>query len=422
MASEAIAVKKAKNELKRAKKKIAEETVFLWEGTDKRGIRVKGELRGVNPNLIKAELRQQGINPLKVKKKPKPLFTFGDSVNSKDIMLFTRQLCTMLNSGIAIVQAMDMVGSSSKKHSLKKLILDIKFEVESGTRFADALGQHPVYFDDLYCSLVRAGEEAGVLEVLLNKIAVYLEKSEAIKAKVKKALIYPALVLFVAFVATAFMMIFVIPQFESLFQGFGADLPAFTRLIIDISEIFQSWWWLIFGSIIATITGFIQARKRSRAFNQLVDRWLLKVPLFGQIVTLSANARFARTLSTMFSGGVPLVDAMTSVAGATGNYVYEKAVLDMRDAVSVGQQLNFSMRQTSLFPDMVIQMVAIGEEAGSLGDMLAKVADFYEEELDATISALTTLIEPIVMVLLAGIVGSMVVAMYLPIFKLGAVV
>jgi type IV pilus assembly protein PilC len=218
------------------------------------------------------------------------------------------------------------------------------------------------------------------------------------------------------------MMIFVIPQFESLFQGFGADLPAFTRLIIDISEIFQSWWWLIFGSIIATITGFIQARKRSRAFNQLVDRWLLKVPLFGQIVALSANARFARTLSTMFSGGVPLVDAMASVAGATGNYVYEKAVLDMRDAVSVGQQLNFSMRQTSLFPDMVVQMVAIGEEAGSLGDMLAKVADFYEEELDATISALTTLIEPIVMVILAGIVGSMVVAMYLPIFKLGAVV
>ncbi len=415
MATKAIAAKKLK-------KKPIEDDTFIWEGTDKRGIRVKGEMRGVNPNLVRASLRQQGINPLKVKKKPKPLLTLGDTINSKDIMLFTRQLCTMLNSGIAIVQALDMVGQSAKKQKLKKLILDIKAEVESGTRFADALGQHPLYFDNLYCSLVRAGEEAGVLEALLNKIAVYLEKSEAIKSKVKKALIYPTIVLFVAFIATAFMMIFVIPQFESLFQGFGADLPAFTRLIIDISGVFQEWWWLIFGSIAGAIIGFVQARKRSRTFSQLIDRWILKVPLFGSIVALSANARFARTLSTMFSGGVPLVDAMTSVAGATGNYIYERAVLEMRDAVSVGQQLNFSMRQTSLFPDMVIQMVAIGEEAGSLGDMLAKVADFYEEELDATISALTTLIEPLVMVLLAGLIGSMIVAMYLPIFKLGAVV
>ena len=404
------------------KNKPIEEITFLWEGTDKRSVRVKGELRGANPNLVKAELRRQGINPLRVKKKPKPLFTFGDSIKPKDIMLFTRQLCTMLNSGIALVQALDMVGHRTKKPKLKKLILDIKTEVESGTRFADALAKHHLHFDDLYCSLVRAGEEAGVLEVLLNKIGVYLEKSEGIKAKIKKAMIYPIIVLLVAFGATAFIMIFVIPQFESLFQGFGADLPAFTRLVIEISQVFQRWWWLIFGTIIGTVVGFGQARKRSRPFNQLVDRWSLKLPLFGSIIAVSANARFARTLSTLFEGGIPLVDAMTSVAGATGNYVYEQAVLTMREAVSSGQQINFAMRQSTLFPDMVIQMVAIGEEAGSLGSMLAKVADFYEEELDATVSALTTLIEPLVMVVLAVIVGGLVIAMYLPIFKLGAVV
>lgn len=405
-----------------AKAKKDEELVFAWEGTDKRGKRVKGEMRGTNPNLIKAEVRRQGITPLKVRKKPKPLFAAGGSITPKDIMLFTRQLCTMLQSGIAIVQALDMVGHSSKNPKLKELILDIKKELEGGSRFADALGRHHLYFDDLYCNLVRAGEEAGVLEKLLGKIAIYLEKAEAIKSKIKKALIYPAAVLLVAFIATAFMMIFVIPQFESLFQGFGADLPAFTRMILDISDVFVNYWWLIFGSIIAPIVAFVQARKRSRTFNQLVDRWILKMPIFGPIIALSANARFARTLSTMFDGGIPLVDAMTSVAGATGNYVYESAVLEMRDSVSIGQQLNFAMRQSSLFPDMVIQMIAIGEEAGSLGSMLAKVADFYEEELDTTVAALTTLIEPLVMCILAVLVGSMVIAMYLPIFKLGAAV
>ena len=401
------------------KKKPVEEAVFIWQGTDKRGVKVKGEMRGTNPNLIRAEIRRQGITPLKVKKKPQPLFTFGDSITPKDIMLFTRQLCTMLNSGIAIVQALEMVGHGSKKPKLKNLILEIKTDVEGGSRFADALAKHHYYFDDLYCSLVRAGEEAGVLENLLNKIAVYLEKIEGIKAKIKKALLYPAIVLTVAFGVTAFIMIFVIPTFQDLFQSFGADLPAFTQFIIDVSEIFQEYWWLIFGVLIGSVVAFIQARKRSRTFQHFIDRWILKVPLFGKIVSLSAVSRFARTLSTMFDGGVPLVDAMTSVAPATGNIIYEKAVLDMRDAVAIGQQLNFSMRQTGLFNDMVIQMVAIGEEAGSLGSMLAKVADYYEEELDATISALTTLIEPLVMCILAVIVGSLVIAMYLPIFKLG---
>lgn len=405
-----------------AKKLPEADLVFLWEGTDKRGVRVKGELRGTNPNLVKAELRRQGINPLRVKKKPKPLFQQGGSIQAKDIMLFTRQLCTMLQSGIAIVQALDMVGSSNKKTKMQALVRKIKMDVEGGISFADAVEKHPLYFNNLYVSLVRAGEEAGVLEVLLDKIAVYLEKAESIKSKVKKALLYPAIVLVVAIIATAFIMIFVIPTFEDLFKSFGADLPAFTRMIINISHYFQKYWWLGLGIVVGGIWGFIEARKRSPAFRQYIDRVSLKIPIFGPIFSLSANARFARTLSTMFAGGVPLVDAMLSVAGATGNYVYEKAVLEMREAVSTGQQLNFAMRQTSLFPDMVIQMVAIGEEAGSLSDMLAKVADFYEEELDNTISALTTLIEPLVMCILAVLVGSMIVAMYLPIFKLGAAI
>ncbi len=403
-----------------AKKK--DDLTFNWNGTDRNGKRVKGELRGANPNLVKAELRRQGITPLKVSKKPAPLFGGGGSVSAKDIMIFTRQLCTMLSSGIAIVQAVDMVGNSVKKPPLKKLILTIKNDLESGVRLADCLAKHPVYFDNLYVSLVRAGEEAGVLENLLNKIAGYLERSEAIKSKLKKALVYPTVVMFVAFICTAFIMIFVIPQFESLFRGFGADLPAFTVFVLDLSKIFVSYWWAIFAGIAAPIIAHIQLVKRVPAYRQTVDRIILKVPLFGEIAALGANARFARTLATMFDGGVPLVDAMTSVSGATGNYVYEKAVLDMRDNVSVGQQLNFAMRQANLFPDMVIQMVAIGEEAGSLGAMLSKVADFYEEELEAMVDTLTTLLEPLVMCVLAVIVGGLVIAMYLPIFKLAAAV
>lgn len=412
MATKPSLVKRAKDE----------DIVFRWEGTDRRGVRVRGELRGANPNLVRAELRRQGINPLRLKKKPKPLLSLGGSIQPKDIMLFTRQLCTMLGSGIAIVQALDMVGKSNKKPKMQQLVRDIRLDVEGGTSFADALAKHPLYFNHLYVSLVRAGEEAGVLEALLNKIALYLEKAESIKAKIKKALLYPAIVLLVAIVATAFIMIFVIPTFENLFRDFGADLPAFTRLIINISHFFQNYWWLMLAVAVGTVVAFREARKRSPPFRQTIDRLSLKVPIFGPIFSLAANARFARTLSTMFAGGVPLVEAMTSVAGATGNYVYEQAVLEMRDAVSTGQQLNFAMRQTALFPDMVVQMVAIGEEAGSLSDMLAKVADFYEEELDNTISALTTLIEPLVMCVLAVIVGSLIVAMYLPIFKLGAVI
>jgi type IV pilus assembly protein PilC len=407
--------------LKKTKKK-EEEPTFKWEGTDKRGVRIKGEMRGANQNLIKAELRRQGILPLVVKKKAAPLFTFGDTIVPKDIMLFTRQICTMLSSGIAVVQALDMVGNSNRKPKVKALILDIKSEVESGMAFSKALGKHHLYFNDLYCSLVHAGEEAGVLEVLLDKIATYLEKSEALKAKVKKALTYPVIVLVFAFVVTAILLLFVIPTFEDLFKGFGAELPALTRMVIDLSKVFQEYWYLIIGGPVVAIVGFIETRKRSRAFAQWLDRMVLQLPLIGDLVACSANARFSRTLSTLFSGGVPLVDAMLSVAGATGNYVYEKAVLEMRESVSIGQQLNFAMRQTSLFPDMVIQMIAIGEEAGSLGDMLAKVADFYEAEVDQKVDQLTTMIEPLLMAFLAGVVGTLVVAMYLPIFKLASAV
>lgn len=407
--------------LAKAKKK-EEEPTFKWEGTDKRGARVKGELRGANPSLVKAELRRQGILPLRVRKKPKPLFTTGDSVKPKDIMLFTRQLCTMLASGIAVVQALDMVGGSNKKTKVKELILNIKSDVESGTSLSQAMGRHHLYFNDLYCSLVHAGEEAGVLEVLLDKIATYLEKSEALKVKVKKALTYPAIVLVFAFVVTAILLIFVIPTFEAMFKGFGAELPALTRFVIDLSKVFQEYWYLILGTPVAAVVAFIETRKRSRTFAQWLDKMVLQMPLIGDLVATSANARFARTLSTLFSGGVPLVDAMASVAGATGNFVYEKAVLEMRESVSIGQQLNFAMRQSSLFPDMVIQMVAIGEEAGSLGDMLAKVADWYEAEVDQKVDTLTTMIEPLLMAFLAGVVGTLVVAMYLPIFKLAAAV
>lgn len=404
---------------KRGAKAAPEETIYIWVGVDKRGTRVKGELRGKNPNLIKEEVRRQGINPITVKKKPKPLFSFGDSITPKDIMLFTRQLYTMLTSGIPIVQALDMIAQGVKKEKLKKLLNDITADVESGTALAAALRKHHYYFDDLYCNLVQSGEDAGVLEDVLRRIAEYLEKIESIKSKIKKALLYPVIVLIVAFGVTTFILLFVIPTFEDLFKSFGAELPAFTQFVMSISHFMQAYWWAIFGGFALAFIGFQQLRRRSSKFQTAFDQFILRMPIFGRILHVAATARFARTLQTMFESGVPLVDALDAVARATGNGVYEKAVLEVRDAVSIGQQLNFAMRQTNLFEHMVVQMVAIGEDAGSLGDMLGKVADFYEEELDNLISTLTTLIEPILMMFLAVIVGSLIIAMYLPIFKLG---
>ena len=388
---------------------------FLWEGTDKKGNRVKGESLGTTDTLVKAELRRQGINPLKVRKKPKPLFGGKKKIRGQDIAIFSRQMATMMTAGVPLVQAFEIVGRGHENPSMQELILNIKGDVEGGTNFADALAKHPLYFDDLFVNLVRAGEQSGSLETLLAEIATYKEKTEAIKAKVKKALMYPASVIVIAFIVSAILLIFV-------FQNFGADLPAFTLFVIHLSEFLQAWWWAVFGGIGIIGYAYNQAFKRSAKFRRRVDLIMLKIPVVGDLLSKSAIARFARTLATMFSAGVPLVEAMESVAGATGNALYSEAVLKMRDDAASGTQLQQSMRTTNVFPNMVIQMVAIGEESGSLDSMLSKVADFYEQEVDNLVDSLSSLLEPLIMAVLGVLVGGLVVAMYLPIFKLGSVV
>ncbi|MCP4409293.1 MAG: type II secretion system F family protein [Gammaproteobacteria bacterium] len=395
---------------------------FVWEGKNKTGSRVKGESQASSEILLKADLRRQGINPLKVKKKSKPLLGGNQKITAKDISIFARQLSTMMNAGVPLVQSFEIIGKGHENLGMQDLILEIKSDVESGTNLSDALGKHPLHFDDLFCNLVGAGEHSGALDTLLDKIATYKEKTEAIKAKVKKALFYPTAVMVVAFVVTAILLIFVVPQFQDLFAGFGADLPAFTLFVIGISDIFQKWWWAIFGGIGLFIYGFSQAKKRSPTVQRTIDIISLKIPVVGPILRKSAIARFARTLSTMFSAGVPLVEAMDSVAGATGNALYKEATLRMKDATSTGTQLQQTMRETALFPNMVVQMVAIGEESGSLDEMLGKVADFFEEEVDNLVDGLSSLLEPLIMAVLGIVVGGLVVAMYLPIFKLGSVV
>ncbi len=401
----------------------AKTDTFTWEGTDRSGKRIKGEMPGTNDALVKAALRRQGVNPLKVRKKPKPLFGGAKKkVTTKDIAVFSRQLATMMSAGVPLVQAFEIVGRGHENPAMQDLILSVKNDVEAGNALATALGKHPLHFDDLFCNLVHAGEQAGVLETLLDKIATYKEKTEALKGKIKKALFYPTAVIVVAFIITAILLIFVIPQFEQLFSSFGGDLPAFTLVVISISKIFQEFWWAIFGGIGAAVYLFVYFKKRSAAFNRVIDRISLKIPVVGEIVRKASIARYCRTLSTMFAAGVPLVEAMESVAGATGNTVYGDAVLVMRDEIATGQQLQASMRQTNLFPNMVVQMVAIGEESGSLDDMLGKVADFFEEEVDNAVDALSSLLEPLIMAILGVLIGGLVVAMYLPIFKMGSVV
>lgn len=397
--------------------------MYVWEGIDKNGKRVKGEMSGQNDALIKATLRRQGVNPLKVKKKAKPLFGGGGGkITTKDITVFSRQLATMMSSGVPLVQAFEIVGRGHENKAMQTLILSIKSDIEAGGALAEALGKHPKQFSELYVNLVTAGEHAGILEDILHKLATYMEKTEALKSKIKGALFYPIAVVVVAFVITCILMIFVIPQFEDLFSGFGADLPALTRVVIDISNWFQSNWYLLIGGIVAVIAGLWQLKQRSLKFGHFIDRLLLKLPVIGDILNKSAIARFARTLSTMFAAGTPLVEAMTSVAGATGNIVYYEAVMKMRDEISTGTQLQVSMRDTALFPNMVVQMVAIGEESGALDSMLAKVADWYEQEVDDAVDALTSLLEPIIMAVLGVLIGGLVIAMYLPIFKMGQVV
>jgi type IV pilus assembly protein PilC len=396
--------------------------LFLWEGSDRRGTRIKGESRSVSPAMVKADLRRQGINPIKVRKKPKPLFGGKKKITPKDIAIFSRQLATMIGAGVPLVQGLEIVGQGHENPAMQELLLSVKTDIEGGSNLTDALSKHPRYFDALFCNLVRAGEHAGILDSLLDKIATYKEKTEALKGKIKKALFYPIAVVIMAIIVTSILLLFVVPTFQNLFHSFGANLPAFTQMVINLSEWLQHWWWLVLLGLIACVTAFTQAKRRSRGFVEFLDRSVLKIPVIGGILNKAAIARFARTLATMFAAGVPLVEAMESVAGATGNSVYSKAVLRMRENVSTGQQLKLSMQQTGLFPNMVVQMVAIGEESGALDSMLGKVADFYEEEVDNAVDGLSSLLEPLIMAVLGVLVGGLVIAMYLPIFKMGSVV
>lgn len=397
--------------------------LFVWEGIDRTGGRTKGEAYARSEALARADLRRQGIKVVKVKKKAPSLFGGRKKpIKAKDIAVFSRQLATMLTAGVPLVQAFDIVGRGHANPSMQQMLMAIKSDVEGGSTLQESLAKFPDHFDDLFCNLVQAGEQAGVLETLLHKIADYKEKTESIKGKVKKAMFYPAAVIVVALIVTSILLMFVVPQFEALFQGFGADLPAFTMLVISLSKWLQEWWYVVLGVVAGLGYAFIKLKKRSASFNQLLDRLVLRLPIIGAILHKAAVARFARTLSTMSAAGVPLVEALQSVAGATGNVVYSDAILHIREEVATGHQLQSSMREANLFPNMVIQMVAIGEESGSLDTMLSKVADFFEEEVDNAVDALSSLIEPLIMVFLGVVVGGLVIAMYLPIFKLGAVV
>jgi type IV pilus assembly protein PilC len=396
---------------------------YVWEGTDKRGIKMKGEQQAKNTNLLRAELRRQGITPTVVKPKPKPLFgAAGKKITAKDIAIFSRQIATMMKSGVPLVQALEIIGNGQKNQRMKNLVDAVRIDIEGGSSIFEAMSKHPIYFDELYRNLVRAGESAGVLETVLDTIATYKENIETLKGKIKKALFYPAMVIVVAILVSSIMLIYVVPQFEDVFKNFGAELPAFTQLIVSFSRFLVSYWWIMLFAVVGSVTAFIFAYKRSPGFQHFLDRVILKVPVIGQIMHNSAIARFARTLATTFKAGVPLVEALESVAGATGNAVYEKAVWRIRDDVSVGYPVNMAMKQVNLFPHMVIQMSAIGEEAGALDSMLFKVAEFYEQEVNNAVDALTSLLEPMIMVIIGVLVGSMVVGMYLPIFKLAAAV
>lgn len=397
--------------------------MYIWEGIDRAGKRVKGEMSGQSEAVVRSVLRRQGVNPLKVKKKPKPLLGGGGGkITTKDITVFCRQLATMMSSGVPLVQSFEIVGRGHANKAMQQLILSIKGDIEAGGSLAEALRKHPLQFNELFINLITAGEHAGILESILHKLATYMEKSEALKSKIKGAMFYPIAVLVVAFIITCILLLFVIPQFEELFSGFGADLPALTRMVIDMSKWMQANWWILLIVIVGSIFGLIETKKRSMAFAHWIDRMLLKLPVVGEILNKSATARFARTLATMFAAGTPLVEAMTSVAGACGNILYYDATMKMRDEIATGTQLQVAMRDANLFPNMVVQMVAIGEESGALDSMLSKVADWYEQEVDDAVDSLTSLLEPMIMAVLGVVIGGLVVAMYLPIFKMGQVV
>jgi type IV pilus assembly protein PilC len=395
------------------------EFVFEWEGRDRNGKSVRGETRAAGENQVMASLRRQGVSPIKIKKRR---MRSGQKIRPKDIAIFTRQLATMMKAGVPLLQSFDIVGRGNANASVTKLLNDIRTDVETGTSLSAAFRKYPMYFDNLYCNLVEAGEAAGILESLLDRLAVYMEKTEAIKSKIKSALMYPIAVLVVAFVVVSVIMIFVIPAFKEVFTSFGADLPAPTLFVIAVSEIFVKWWWLIFGGIGGTLYFFMQAWKRNERVQQFMDRLMLKLPLFGNLVYKSVIARWTRTLATMFAAGVPLVEALDSVGGASGNSVYATATQKIQQEVSTGTSLTAAMTNANVFPSMVLQMCAIGEESGSIDHMLGKAADFYEAEVDDMVAGLSSLMEPIIIVILGTIIGGIVVSMYLPIFKLGSVV
>jgi type IV pilus assembly protein PilC len=402
--------------------KAQKTSVFTWEGTNKKGAVIKGEMSGQTPALIKAQLRKQGINPTKVKKKAISLFGAGKKIKPMDIALFTRQMATMMKAGVPLLQAFDIISEGFENQNMRKLIDDVKQDVAAGNSFATSLRKRPLYFDDLYCNLVDAGEQSGALERLLDRVATYKEKTEALKAKIKKAMNYPIAVVLIAIIVSAILLIKVVPQFEEVFKSFGADLPAFTRLVISISEALQQWWLAVLISLVAAAFAFKEIHRRSEKFRDRVDQITLKVPIVGNILYKAVVARYARTLATTFAAGVPLVEALDSVAGATGNSVFRKAVNKVKADVSSGMQLNFSMRTTGIFPALAIQMTAIGEESGALDEMLDKVATFYETEVDNAVDGLTALLEPLIMAVLGVLVGGLIIAMYLPIFQLGSVI
>ncbi|QEY51567.1 type II secretion system F family protein [Legionella longbeachae] len=405
-------------------KKNANTTLtFHYTGVNKASQKINGDIEARSLALAKVELRRQGIIISKIIKKRSPILKRNSrKVKSSDITVFSRQLATMIESGIPLVQSFDIVAKGQTNTRIKELIEQIKHDVETGLTLSEALKKHPSHFNDLFCNLVDAGEKSGSLDIMLNKIATYKEKIETIKKKIKKALTYPMAVIVVALIVTAGLLIFVVPQFEALFKGFGADLPMMTKTVVELSKFFQSYWYLIFGSLIGIVYAFIYAVKHSSQFAQNVDKTLLKIPVIGPIIEKAAIARFARTLSITFAAGLPLVEALKSVAGATGNIIFSNATNKIRDEVSTGQQMNKAMENTQLFPNMVIQMVAIGEESGALERMLSKVADFYEEDVDNAVDSLSSLLEPIIMTILGVLVGGLVVSMYLPIFKLGAAI
>ena len=397
--------------------------VFVWEGKDKRGVTMKGEQAAKNANMIRAELRKQGITPGVVKPKPKPLFGgAGKRITPLDIAVFSRMLATMMKSGVPIVTALEIMGGGQKNPKMRDMVNALRADIESGSSLSEAISKFPVQFDELYRNLVKAGESAGVLETVLDTIASYKENIETLKGKIKKAMFYPAIVVAVAILVSSILLIFVVPQFEQVFQSFGADLPAFTKMIVAMSDFMIKWWWLMAILAVGAGVAFIMAKNRSQKFAHFLDRMILKLPVIGQIMHNSAIARFARTTAVTFKAGVPLVEALDSVAGATGNIVYEQAVYRIRDDVAVGYSVNMAMKQVNLFPHMVVQMVSIGEEAGALDAMLFKVAEFYEQEVNNAVDALASLLEPLIMIFLGVVVGGMVIGMYLPIFKLAGAI